>query len=246
MKKIAIIGATSTIANHCARLWAEQDAWHFVLTGRNQDKLKIIASDLLVRSPNSTVDIIVANLADLNAIEETCKKISEGKPPTLALIAHGTLFPQDDCANNLNTSALSMLTNGVTPCLYAEALSRSMATIPKSTLIMIGSVAGDRGRKTNYTYGAAKGLMDVFSQGLQHKYFQSSPHICLVKPGPTATAMTKNLELNEKALAKPHDVAQQIVSQCHKKSTIYTPRKWWLIMAIIKNLPKAIFLRLNI
>jgi hypothetical protein len=108
-------------------------------------------------------------------------------------------------------------------------------------------VAGDRGRKSNYVYGAAKGLVTRYAQGLQHRFAGSGVKVVLIKPGPTDTPMTANFKSKGAKLAPVGDVANQIVDSIELgRVLIYTPRKWKLIMMIIKHLPFAIFKKLNI
>ena len=114
-------------------------------------------------------------------------------------------------------------------------------------LAIIGSVAGDRGRKTNYAYGAAKALVDRYAQGLQHRLAATQVKVVLVKPGPTDTPMTAHLKGQGARLASVESVAQQIVKAVESgKPVVYAPTKWWLIMTIIRLLPRAIFNKLNI
>ncbi len=114
-------------------------------------------------------------------------------------------------------------------------------------LALIGSVAGDRGRKSNYVYGAAKGLVTRYAEGLQHRLAKTDVKVILIKPGPTETPMTAALSQQKVKLARVEDVAAQIVKGIKAgKSVIYAPPKWWLIMLILRHLPSGIFNRLEI
>jgi short-subunit dehydrogenase len=115
------------------------------------------------------------------------------------------------------------------------------------TIALISSVAGDRGRASNYVYGAAKSLVSRYAQGLQHRFSGTSVKIILVKPGPTETPMTAHLKTQGVKLASTQKVADQIVSGIEKgQSVIYTPKKWGIIMMIIRLLPNFIFNKLKI
>ena len=114
-------------------------------------------------------------------------------------------------------------------------------------IAIIGSVAGDRGRKSNYVYGAAKGLVTCYVQGLQHRLADTGVRIVLIKPGPTDTPMTANLKGKGAKLAPVEGVAKQIVDGVETgKPIIYAPGKWWLIMMIIRHLPLFVFNKMNI
>jgi short-subunit dehydrogenase len=115
------------------------------------------------------------------------------------------------------------------------------------TLVLIGSVAGDRGRRSNYVYGASKGLVTRYAQGLQHRFAGTPVKVILVKPGPTDTPMTADFKAKGMKLASVEDVAKSIVSGVAAgKTVIYAPGKWGLIMMVIRHLPNIIFNRMNI
>ena len=122
-----------------------------------------------------------------------------------------------------------------------------ISTYQAGKLVVIGSVAGDRGRKSNYIYGSAKGLIERYAQGLQHRLSGTGVTVCLVKPGPTGTPMTAALESAGASLADVEEVAETIVRGVARgKALIYAPGKWWLIMMVIRHLPRFIFNRLDI
>jgi short-subunit dehydrogenase len=121
-----------------------------------------------------------------------------------------------------------------------------MATQNRGTVAVIGSVAGDRGRKSNYVYGAAKGLVDRYLQGLRHRFAGSGVKIAVIKPGPTDTPMTAHLKGSTK-LASVEAVARDIVDALARgKEVVYVPGKWRVIMLIIRHLPGFVFNKMNI
>ena len=245
-KRIAIVGATSSIAEHCARIWAQQGLVELILIGRDQIKLEVVKADLLVRSPNTTIEIVVADFLNPTAIQTIVDSLFASNPIDVALIAHGTLPEQAECQNDLNLNYNTLEINGISPALYAEAFAQYMAKMNHGSIAIIGSVAGDRGRKSNYVYGAAKGLVTRYAQGLQHRFAGTEVHITLIKPGPTNTPMTAVMKGSEK-FASPEEVAKIIVSGIEsKKSVIYAPKKWWVIMMVIRHLPNFIFNKMNI
>lgn len=247
-RRIVIVGATSAMAEHCARLWlAEADA-DLVLVGRSSERLRRVAADLAVRSPSSHFECIAADLADPTAIECTVAACT-ARAPDIVLIAHGSLSDQSTCQADLQTGYEAMMINGISPALFAEAFAGRMATGGPARLILIGSVAGDRGRQSNYVYGAAKGLLDRYAQGLQHRLAlgRSALKVVMVKPGPTATPMTAHLAAQGQKLAPVEAVAGAIVQGAKKgRAVVYAPGKWRAVMLVIRWLPQTVFHRLSI
>jgi len=242
-----IVGATSAMAEHCARLWLQQAPAELVLLGRDEARLQRVAADLAVRSPLSSIEVQVADFLDEVAIDGTVQQLCAARVPDLVLIAHGTLPDQQACQQDLTAARQALEVNGISPVLSAEAFVTRMQAAGRGTLVIIGSVAGDRGRKSNYVYGAAKGLVTRYAQGLQHRLAGSGVKVVLVKPGPTATPMTAHLAGLGPTLAPVEDVTKAIVEGAARgKPVIYAPGKWWLIMMIIRHLPAFVFNRINI
>ena len=245
-KRIAIIGATSSIAEHCARLWAQEKDLSLILVGRSASRLDRVAFDLKVRSPGVDIKIIESEFNKPEVIQATVDSLFREDGIDIALIAHGTLPEQDDCQNDLRVCQDSLEVNGISPALFCEAFAQHMSQLNKGHIAIIGSVAGDRGRRSNYVYGSAKGLITRYAQGLQHRFSESKVRVSLIKPGPTDTPMTAKIDGKGK-LASPEEVAKIIVSGIKKnKATIYAPGKWQLIMMIVRHLPALIFNKMNI
>ena len=245
-KRIVIIGATSAIAEHCARLWVENTNVDLTLVARNAEKAERVATDLRVRSPQSVIRVLEANFIAPLAIQKLVDEIvAEGIVDTV-LIAHGSLPDQDVCQQNLTECNEALTVNSISPVLFAEAFAGHMQKAKLGTLAIIGSVAGDRGRKSNYVYGAAKGLVTRYAQGLQHRLANTGVKVVLIKPGPTETPMTALLK-QQGGLAKVEDVAKVIVNAINQgKPVVYAPAKWALIMMVIRHLPSFVFNKLNI
>lgn len=245
-QKLIIIGATSAIAQHCVRQWACKPS-RILLVGRDNGRLDVVAQDLQVRCPQSNIGVQTIDFMDAAAIQGLVAEYAADGPIDIALIAHGDLPEQAVCQENLVECKTALALNGISPALFMEALAAHMKSAGGGQLAVIGSVAGDRGRKSNYVYGAAKGLLERYSQGLQHRFAGSGVSISLVKPGPTATPMTAHLAAGGADLAKVEDVAASIVSGMQKgKPVIYAPGKWAVIMLVIRHLPRFIFNRLDI
>lgn len=242
-QRIVIIGASSHIAEHCARLWTKQ-ASDFVLVGRDLARVQRVADDLRVRSPGSATEVIDTDFHDPVAITALAARLQAAGKIDIVLVAHGRLRPQPDCEADLVVAHDSLQLNGVSPVLFAEAFAMQMAATG-GTIAVIGSVSGDRGRKKNYVYGAAKGLVERYLQGMQHRFAGAPLRVVLIKPGPTATPMTAHMPPG--SLAPVGQVAQCIVDGIAAgKPVIYAPAKWWLIMMIIRHLPRFIFNKLDI
>lgn len=246
-KRIVIVGATSTIAKHCARLWVQEYPVDLTLIGRDAGRLEQIASDLTVRSPQSRFKVIESEFLEPNGIQAAVNKVVSNGPVDIVLIAHGSLPEQAVCQRDIDACEAALLVNGISPVLFAEAFAAHMEKQGYGSLILIGSVAGDRGRKSNYVYGSAKGLVARYAEGMQHRFAQTGIRVTLVKPGPTDTPMTAFLKKEGVSLASPENVAKDIVSAGKKgAAVVYTPIKWKIIMFIIRNLPRMIFHKLNI
>jgi short-subunit dehydrogenase len=246
-KRIVMVGATSSMARHCARLWLQDEPASLTLIGRDTGRLERVAADLSVYSPLSDFHVLQADFLDPDAILSTVNKALAAGEADIVLIAQGALPEQADCQNNLHACREALEINGISPVLYAEAFAGQMAKARHGTLALIGSVAGDRGRKSNYVYGAAKGLTARYAQGLQHRFAGTGVKVVLIKPGPTETPMTAYLKGQGMKLAPVEDVAEQIVRAIAQgKAVAYAPGKWRLIMMVIRHLPAFVFNRLNI
>lgn len=246
-KNIVIVGATSAIAEHCARLWIQGAAADLTLVGRDTQRLERVAADLRARSPQSAIRVVQTDLLDPAAIQSAVDGIAARGRIDIALIAHGSLPDQAECQQDLQACRQALEINAISPTLYAQAFAGHMEKADHGTLAIIGSVAGDRGRKTNYVYGAAKALVTRCAEGLQHRLAATRVKVVLIKPGPTDTPMTAHLKGQGAKLASAESVAQQIVKAVEAgKPVVYAPAKWLLIMTIIRLLPRAVFNKLNI
>lgn len=245
-RHIVIVGATSGIASQCARQWADNSS-RLTLVARNRQGLDEIAADLKVRNPALHIECLTGEFMDPDGIAAMVAAIVASAPVDIVLIAHGSLPDQSACQQDLQQCAQAIQINALSPALIAEAFAAHMASAGHGTLAVIGSVAGDRGRKSNYVYGAAKGLVTRYCQGLQHRFAGTGIRIVLIKPGPTDTAMTAHLKQQGARLASAEQVASCIVAGIEQgKAVVYAPGKWALIMMIIRHLPRFVFNRMDI
>ena len=165
----------------------------------------------------------------------------------VALIAHGTLPDQQRAVDDLSYATEQFRVNGESAVLCMLALSARFEAKRKGTLAVIGSVAGDRGRPSNFLYGAAKSAVEACASGLRAKLFRSGVNVLLIKPGFVATPMTAGLNLPAKLTATAERVAENITSAVEGRAGIlYTPWFWRFIMLIIRQIPEPIFKRLKL
>lgn len=243
-RRIVIVGATSTIAINCARIWLDKPI-DLVLIGRQSSSLEIVCSDFKREYPSSNISSIFFDWQDVYHLESMVSFLFED-PVDLVLIAIGAYPNQGECQKSLSLCASTLFTNGPLPVLLAEAFANQLEKYNNGTLAVIGSVSGDRGRKSNYIYGSSKSLVSTYVEGLQHRFYNSNVNIVLIKPGPTATPMARYNRFRS-MLANPKVVASQIVRAIDSgTSTIYTPKVWFLVMFIIRIIPSFIFFRLKI
>lgn len=246
MKNIVIIGATSAIAQEVARIYAKRAA-NLYLVGRSSEKLAAIEKDLAVLGAS---DIYVKSL-DLNLIQEhsaLAKDIQDKlKTVDLVLIAHGTLPEQADIQDNYQAVFETLQSNALSTLSLLTEFAPLMEKQHHGTLAVISSVAGDRGRQSNYIYGTAKAAVTTYCEGLRNRLSQSGAHVLTIKPGFVDTPMTANLDKGGPLWAQPQDVAKDIVNAVDKgKNTLYTPFFWRFIMLIIRHIPEFIFKKLSL
>ena len=246
-KKVVIVGASSAIAMHTARIWAQRGSTDFILIGRDLDRLNRVALDLKSRGLGNETQAMVISFTDPLAIQHAARDISTAGAIDIVLIAHGSLGDQQRAQSDIEYCRDELLTNGVSAVMFAEAFAGVMEPVGRGALAVIGSVAGDRGRKSNYVYGAAKGLVTRYMQGLQHRFAGTELKIVLIKPGPTETPMTAALVAGGAKMASVEEVAKGIAAAIERgQPEAYVPGKWWLIMMIIRHLPRLVFNKMNI
>jgi decaprenylphospho-beta-D-erythro-pentofuranosid-2-ulose 2-reductase len=244
-KNILIIGATSAIAEATARLWAADGA-NLYLLARNPAKLELAASDLQLRGARVHSSPFDANQRERHAtvIGTVFREISR---VDVALVAHGDLPEQRACEGNADIAFEALQTNAISVVSILTILANKMETQRSGVIVVIGSVAGDRGRKSNYVYGSAKALVATFAEGLAGRLQRSGVSVITIKPGFVDTPMTANFK---KGLlwATPDAIAKIIHSRVDSATsgTFYAPRFWRLIMATIKLVPSRVLYRLNI
>ncbi len=155
MPRYVIIGGTSSIAEHCARLWLQEGPSELWLVGRDLSRLEAVAADLRTRSSEVVVHARAASLVTASTIANIAADIASYGDIHRVLIAHGSLPDQAESQQNLELAQEQLALNGLSPVLFAEAFANLMQRQTSGQIAVIGSVAGDRGRTSNYISGAA-------------------------------------------------------------------------------------------
>ena len=245
VKNILIIGATSCIAESYAQLCAKNGD-NLFLVGRDLVRLNVIKKNLMNRGAKR-VEIFKLDLNDYKNINPMINHIKvKFNRIDVALIAHGSLTNQDIASNDLNYLVKEYRNNSESVIVCLSLLARYFDHQGYGTIAVIGSVAGDRGRLSNYSYAASKAAIETFCSGLRVKMFKRGVNLLLIKPGFVATPMTAKITFPSFLVANPEIVAQDIYqSIIKKKDVVYTPWFWYFIMAIIRKIPQFIFRKTN-
>ncbi len=244
-KKILVLGATSGIAEATARIWASE-GHHLFLVARNPEKLAMVAADLRTRGAAS-VDTAVADLDDTEKHPELlAHAINTLTGLDVAYLTHGILGDQPAAEQDFGHAAQILHTNFVAVVSLLTWLANFCVQRHSGTLAVISSVAGDRGRKSNYLYGASKAGLSAFLGGLRNRVDREGVTVLNIKPGPVRTAMTSSMKGASK-FADPNKVAQTIVNAVNKRQdTLYVPFQWQPIMFVIRHIPERVFKKLNL
>lgn len=230
--KVVIIGATSAIAREVARLYASEGA-SLVLVARDAAKLDLVAADLRVRGA-SGIETVVADFADRARHPELVR------PADVVLIAHGVLPDQRAAERDPEAQAASFDVNATSVISLAAHYAAAMETARHGTIAVIGSVAGDRGRRSNYVYGAAKAAIHAYCDGLRARLRESGVAVVLIKPGWVDTPMTASMKKNPlfaSAAAVGRGIHRAINA---RRATVYLPGYWRVISLIVRLLPERV------
>jgi decaprenylphospho-beta-D-erythro-pentofuranosid-2-ulose 2-reductase len=245
VRKILIVGAGSAIAQATARIFAARGDALF-LVARNAQMLAAMAADLKIRGA-STIGVQPLDLNDFAAHEgmlESAEKSLNGLDTVL--IAHGTLSNQQACEASVDLTLQELSTNGLSVVALLTRIASRFEAQKSGTIAVISSVAGDRGRQSNYVYGSAKALVSTFLSGLRQRLHKSKVAVVTIKPGFVDTPMTAALPKGA-LWAKPHKIATGIVRAIdHGATVVYLPAFWRPIMLIIRTIPERVFRGLHL
>ena len=245
MRHILIIGATSAIAEATARNFA-QDGDRLYLVARNPERLAAVANDLKTRGAIQVETVAMdanntAKHAELIAQAETAL---EGL--NTILIAHGTLSDQKACEASFEETLEELQTNCLSVISLLTLVANRFEEQKHGTIAVISSVAGDRGRQSNYVYGTAKAAVSTFLQGLRNRLYRSGVAVITIKPGFVDTPMTASFRKG-KLWASPEQIGDGIYRAIQRKrDVVYLPWFWKYIMVVIRLIPENFFKRMKL
>lgn len=243
---LLVLGANSLIAQAAASHFAA--AGHkIIFAGRKQDEPEKYANDFSIRY-NTKCGSEIVDALDFSAHKKFAEDIISGNPDLgYILIVFGYLGTQETAQNDFEEAHRIIDTNYTSVVSMCELFAAEFETKKKGTIAAISSVAGDRGRQSNYMYGSAKGALSVYLQGLRNRLSRSGVSIVTIKPGFVNTPMTYGMPLPKLLVASPQKVGKDIYKAMIKgKSIVYTPFYWRWIMLIIKFIPEFIFKKLKL
>jgi decaprenylphospho-beta-D-erythro-pentofuranosid-2-ulose 2-reductase len=242
---VLVLGATSSIAIATMRRLAAPHI-RFMLVARNSNRLIAVAQDLLTRGALS-VDTWVMDLDDTAGHSEMLSVAAErlGRID-LALVAHGVLGDQQAAEADFETAAAILHTNFISTVSLLTWLGNCLQAQRGGTLAVVSSVAGDRGRKSNYVYGASKGALNIFLEGLRNRIDRDGVQVLTIKPGFVDTPMTAHVAHNA-LFASPDEVARGILKAIEQRRDVaYVPWFWAGIMLLIRAIPGRRFKKMNL
>ncbi|WP_126581886.1 SDR family oxidoreductase [Tengunoibacter tsumagoiensis] len=245
MMKVLILGATSALAHEAARCFAKDGAELF-LVARTESKLAVVANDLKARGARR----VETGLFDLNELDRHEALLNEAIAALggldMLLIAHGTLGDQRKCELSVAETLQELNTNFISVVSLLTISANYFEQQRHGCIAVISSVAGERGRQSNYVYGTGKAAVSAFLQGLRNRLAKANVAVVTIKPGTVDTPMTAGMKKGL-LFARPDAVGQGIYQAMLKgKDIVYLPGYWRPIMLIIKSIPESIFKKLSL
>lgn len=242
--QLLILGANSEVAEAVARKFAQREKANLSLASRNLELLEKQARDLEIRYQVKATPFLF-DAVDYVSHEAFYRSL-EPKPDGV-LLAFGYLGDQPKAQEDFQEARRIIEANFLGAVSILEIVARDFARRGHGFIVGISSVAGERGRQSNYLYGAAKGALTIYLGGLRNRLHKHGVRVITVLPGFIRTKMTEHLDLPEKLLADPDEAAEDIYAAYKKgKEVIYTKWLWRWIMAIIRAIPETIFKRLKL
>ena len=243
MGPVLILGATSDIARALAREFARH-GYSLQLAARDPSRLETLAKDLRIRFEHE-----VQTLAfDAIHFDEHAQFYQQLSPaPSVVITVFGYLGDQEKGQSDWQEAATILHTNYTGAVSILNVVAEDFANKKAGTIVGISSVAGDRGRGSNYLYGSAKAGLTEYLSGLRNRMAEVGVSVITVKPGFVDTSMTEDLDLPALLTARPEAVAQDVYRAVkHRKDVIYTRWFWKWIMLVIKAIPERIFKKLKL
>lgn len=242
-KHVLILGATSDMALALARKFAAQ-GYSLTLAARSLDKLKAMQSDLQIRH---RIEVTIAHFDAVDIQSHNQFYASLPKKPDVVLCVFGLLGDQAKAEHDWTACQEILVSNYIGAVSILNVVANDMETRKSGTIVGISSVAGERGRQSNYFYGSAKAGFTAYLSGLRNRLCKSNVHVLTVKPGFVKTRMLENMKTPDVLTADPKDVANEVFEAIKdKKNTIYTKGLWRPVMYMIKSIPEPIFKKLKL
>ena len=242
MKNILILGATSDMAQAVAKRFVAE-GWSLTLAARNMKLQEPVAGDLRVRS-NADITTVQFDATDFSGHQRFYESL-ETKPDAVICV-FGYMGDQLLARTNLDEVRKTIDVNYTGAVSILNVVADDFEKRGQGAIIGVSSVAGDRGRQSNYIYGSAKAGFTAYLSGLRNRFAKTSVHVMTVKPGFCRTKMTESLELPAVLTAEPEQVANAIFNGLEdKRNVVYTLWMWRWIMLVIKCIPEFIFKKLG-
>jgi decaprenylphospho-beta-D-erythro-pentofuranosid-2-ulose 2-reductase len=243
MARILIVGATSAIAMASARLFAARGD-ELVLAARNTERLGVLAADLKVRGASAVETLLFCAQPTQDYARFAFETWGDGLD--CLLVAHGSLPAQDLCQDDVLANRREFETNALSTMCLLAAFAGRFAERGAGSIVVLSSVAGDRGRQSNYLYGAAKAAVSAYCQGLRNRLQGMGVRVITIKPGFVDTPMTAGFEKGV-LWVQPEQVARGIIRSLERGGdVVYLPWFWRYIMLVIKAIPERLFKRLSL
>jgi short-subunit dehydrogenase len=243
MTRALILGATSDIAIALAHQFASR-GFDLTLAARNVERLESVVPDLEIRH-NVKVEAVEFDALDFATHASFYDNLAE--KPNAAICVFGYLGDQAKAQQDFCEAERIIDTNYTGAVSILNIIANDFEQRRSGTIIGISSVAGDRGRQSNYLYGSAKAALTAYLSGLRNRLARSNVHVVTVKPGFVRTKMTSGLALPGPLTAKPERVAADIFEAYQKRGDqLYTLWLWRYLMFIIRNIPEPVFKRLRL
>jgi len=242
-ENVLILGATSDMAVAIARQLA-MEGYSITLAGRVSERLSAMECDLRIRY-KAIVSSVYFNALDFSSHEDFYHSLAE--KPDIVICVFGLLGDQLEAQKNWQECVNILHTNYTGAVSVLNVIANDFERRKKGTLVGVSSVAGERGRQSNYFYGSAKAGFTAYLSGLRNRLYHHGVHVLTVKPGFVKTKMIENLSTPGILTASPEKVAGIIsIAIRKKKNTVYILPIWGLIMFIIKAIPENIFKKLRL
>ena len=242
MKNVLILGATSDMAQAIAKKFAAE-GWGLTLAALEPELLEPIAGDLRVRS-KMDIKALEFDALDFSS-HRSFYELLETKPDAVICV-FGYMGDQQLARTDLDEIRRTIDINFTGAASILAVVAEDFEKRGSGSIAAISSVAGDRGRQSNYIYGSAKAGLTAYLAGLRNRLAKSGVHVMTVKPGFCRTKMTENLELPAALTAEPEQVADAVFNGLEKKrNTVYTLWMWRWIMLVIRHIPEFIFKKMG-